>query len=68
MIFFAMVNPVKLLPYAWMGQLHLDNLLMAWLLAIGTNRDLHGVPQDRREAFVCCYLSLPGGCRIAVDS
>jgi len=32
-IFFAIVNLVKLLPYAWLGQLNLSNLLMALLLS-----------------------------------
>lgn len=32
-IFFAIVNLVKLLPYAWLGQLNLNNLMMAVLLS-----------------------------------
>lgn len=33
-VFFAVVNYVKLLPYAWLGQLHYDNLLTSAALVV----------------------------------
>ncbi len=72
-LFFAVVNYVKLIPYAWLGQLDTDNLITAAVLAplapIGvlTGVYLHKRVSDRLFFGVVYLLLFLVGCRLIYD-
>jgi len=64
-VYFAVVNYVKLVPYAWLGQLSVDNLLQSLILAplapigVATGVWLHRRVSDRfffRLAYILLFL------------
>lgn len=72
-VFFAVVNYVKLAPYAWLGQLETNNLMTSLVLAplaplgIGTGVWLHKRVTDRFFFRLCYTLLFVVGVKLIYD-